>query len=233
MTAPTSMRQILDVLAALAPDSQPTKRLHVPNEDLADVPLAYAKVFNTQGSAASAAVRRVITAPAHSVEPIVKRARLHREEDLLRLGWLWVRTVDESGQLLSGSYMDYCMPRADDFPTIKVGLTETPCTHNPLGVKGCGEAGAIAAPAAVMNAVSAAEGAVPDATESAPRPEVEAPVDEPALEEAANPVPESVETTTPEEVATPDAAFEEPAAPEETPDAADGGVELHLPLIVR
>ena len=85
-------------------------------------------------------------------------------------------------------------------------------------------------PAAVLEA---AEGAVPDATESAPRPEVEAPVDEPALEEAANPVPESVETTTPEEVATPDAAFEEPAAPEEMPDAADGGVELHLPLIVR
>ncbi|MCA8932201.1 MAG: xanthine dehydrogenase family protein molybdopterin-binding subunit [Rhodospirillaceae bacterium] len=64
----------------------------------------------------------------------------------------------DTGQLLSGSYMDYCMPRADDFPTIKVGLTETPCTHNPLGVKGCGEAGAIAAPAAVMNAVTDAVG---------------------------------------------------------------------------
>ncbi|WP_455374443.1 xanthine dehydrogenase family protein molybdopterin-binding subunit [Limibacillus halophilus] len=59
----------------------------------------------------------------------------------------------ESGQLLSGSYMDYCMPRADNFPTMKLGFTETANPSNPLGVKGCGEAGAIAAPAAVMNAV--------------------------------------------------------------------------------
>ena len=59
----------------------------------------------------------------------------------------------ESGQLLTGSYMDYCMPRADDLPYFKVDTVETPCPHNPLGVKGCGEAGAIAAPAAVMNAI--------------------------------------------------------------------------------
>jgi carbon-monoxide dehydrogenase large subunit len=60
---------------------------------------------------------------------------------------------DASGQLLSGSFMDYTMPRADDVPSFKLGYQETPCPHNPLGVKGCGEAGAIAAPAAVMNAV--------------------------------------------------------------------------------
>jgi carbon-monoxide dehydrogenase large subunit len=59
----------------------------------------------------------------------------------------------ESGQLLTGTYMDYAMPRADDLPSFKVGVKETPCTHNPLGVKGCGEAGAIGAPAAVINAV--------------------------------------------------------------------------------
>jgi carbon-monoxide dehydrogenase large subunit len=59
----------------------------------------------------------------------------------------------ESGQLLTGSYMDYALPRAEDLPFFKVGMKETPCTHNPLGVKGCGEAGAIGAPAAVMNAV--------------------------------------------------------------------------------
>jgi carbon-monoxide dehydrogenase large subunit len=64
----------------------------------------------------------------------------------------------ESGQLLTGSYMDYAMPRADDLPSYNVGLTETPCPNNPLGVKGCGEAGAIAAPAAVMNAVTDALG---------------------------------------------------------------------------
>ncbi|MCC7215846.1 MAG: xanthine dehydrogenase family protein molybdopterin-binding subunit [Burkholderiales bacterium] len=59
----------------------------------------------------------------------------------------------ESGQLLSGSYMDYAMPRADDLPSFQVETRVTPCTHNPLGAKGCGEAGAIGAPAALMNAV--------------------------------------------------------------------------------
>src|SRR5690606_1341683 len=56
----------------------------------------------------------------------------------------------QSGQLLSGSYMDYAMPRADDLPSFEVATTVTPCTHNPLGVKGCGEAGAIGSPAAMM-----------------------------------------------------------------------------------
>ena len=49
--------------------------------------------------------------------------------------------------------MDYTMPRADNFPELKIGYTCTPATSNPLGAKGCGEAGAIAAPPAVMNAV--------------------------------------------------------------------------------
>jgi carbon-monoxide dehydrogenase large subunit len=64
----------------------------------------------------------------------------------------------ESGQLLTGSYMDYTMPRADDLPSYDLGFTVTPCPSNPLGVKGCGEAGAIASPAAVMNAVTDALG---------------------------------------------------------------------------
>ncbi len=59
----------------------------------------------------------------------------------------------DSGQLLTGSLMDYALPRADDVPSFKVGTRVTPCTHNPLGAKGCGEAGAIGAPAALMNAV--------------------------------------------------------------------------------
>jgi carbon-monoxide dehydrogenase large subunit len=59
----------------------------------------------------------------------------------------------DSGQLLTASYMDYVMPRAQDVPSFKLGYEVTPCTHNPLGVKGCGEAGAIGAPAAVINAV--------------------------------------------------------------------------------
>ena len=61
---------------------------------------------------------------------------------------------EESGQLLTGSYMDYAMPRADDLPFYSVDHScQTPCTHNPLGVKGCGEAGAIGSPPSVVNAV--------------------------------------------------------------------------------
>jgi carbon-monoxide dehydrogenase large subunit len=59
----------------------------------------------------------------------------------------------ESGQLLTGSLMDYAMPRADDFPVFQLDTVCTPCTHNPLGTKGCGEAGAIGSPPAVINAV--------------------------------------------------------------------------------
>jgi len=63
-------------------------------------------------------------------------------------------TYDANGQLLSGSYMDYTMPRADDLPMFTVDHScITPCTHNVLGVKGCGEAGAIGSPPAVINAV--------------------------------------------------------------------------------
>lgn len=65
------------------------------------------------------------------------------------------RTVyDENGQLLSGSFMDYCMPRADDLPSIELTMVEDmPCQTNPMGVKGAGEAGAIGACPAVINAL--------------------------------------------------------------------------------
>jgi carbon-monoxide dehydrogenase large subunit len=63
-----------------------------------------------------------------------------------------------SGQLLNGTYMDYTMPRADDLPSFTVDHTVTPCTHNPLGVKGCGEAGAIGSPPAFINALTDALG---------------------------------------------------------------------------
>ena len=65
---------------------------------------------------------------------------------------------DKEGQLLTASYMDYCMPRAGDLPSFQVAMNSTPCPSNPLGIKGCGEAGAIAAPAAVINAVTDALG---------------------------------------------------------------------------
>ena len=60
---------------------------------------------------------------------------------------------DDNGQLTTGSYMDYCMPRADDFPMFETATQITPCPHNPLGVKGAGEAGAIGSTPAVVNAV--------------------------------------------------------------------------------
>lgn len=62
---------------------------------------------------------------------------------------------DETGQLLTASYMDYCMPRADDLPSeFKLSTHETLCPGNPLGMKGCGEAGAIGSPPAVINAIT-------------------------------------------------------------------------------
>lgn len=62
----------------------------------------------------------------------------------------------KAGQLVTGSHMDYDMPRADNLPNFTVDTQVTPCPHRPPSVKGCGEAGAIAVPAAVMNAVTGA-----------------------------------------------------------------------------
>lgn len=64
----------------------------------------------------------------------------------------------DSGQLVTASYMDYTMPRADDLPSFAVSTTVTECPHNPLGIKGCGEAGAIGSPPAVINAITDAIG---------------------------------------------------------------------------
>lgn len=68
---------------------------------------------------------------------------------------LYERTVydTQTGQLVTGSFMDYCMPRADNVPDMKFSYNEIPCSANPLGVKGCGEAGAIGAPPAIINAL--------------------------------------------------------------------------------
>ena len=95
----------------------------------------------------------------HIVNPMIVEGQVHGGlaqgigQALLEHG-----VYDETGQLLSGSYMDYTMPRADDLPSFTVDTTTTPCTHNPLGVKGCGEAGAIGSTAAVINAVTNALG---------------------------------------------------------------------------
>ena len=67
---------------------------------------------------------------------------------------LFEHTVyDESGQLLSGSFMDYCMPRADNLPNFDFSTHEVPCQNNAMGVKGCGEAGSVGSPASIINAI--------------------------------------------------------------------------------
>ena len=67
---------------------------------------------------------------------------------------LWENAVyDDHGQLVTGTLLDYALPRAHNLPTFETDRTVTPCPHNPLGVKGVGEAGSIASPAAVTNAV--------------------------------------------------------------------------------
>lgn len=60
---------------------------------------------------------------------------------------------DDAGQLLTGSFQDYCMPRADDLPNFDVAIHSTPCAHNPLKAKGCAEVGSVGVPPAVINAV--------------------------------------------------------------------------------
>lgn len=65
---------------------------------------------------------------------------------------------NDNGQLMTGSYMDYCMPRADDLPSFTIDHNSTVCPGNPLGIKGCGEAGAIGAPPAIINAITDAIG---------------------------------------------------------------------------
>jgi carbon-monoxide dehydrogenase large subunit len=59
----------------------------------------------------------------------------------------------ESGQLVSSTFGEYCMPRADDLPDFRMDFHEVPCRTNPLGVKGVGEAGSVGAPPTVINAI--------------------------------------------------------------------------------
>jgi carbon-monoxide dehydrogenase large subunit len=67
---------------------------------------------------------------------------------------LWEEAIyDDGGQLITGTMLDYALPRAHNLPSFETAHTTTPCPHNPLGVKGIGEAGAIASPVAVTNAV--------------------------------------------------------------------------------
>jgi carbon-monoxide dehydrogenase large subunit len=89
------------------------------------------------------------------INPMIVEGQIHGGvAQGLGQGMLEACRYDARGQLLSGSFMDYAVPRADDLPFISSLCDEgQPCTHNPLGAKGCGEAGAIGAPAALVGAV--------------------------------------------------------------------------------
>ena len=89
------------------------------------------------------------------VNPLIVRGQVHGGVAQGIGQAVFERTLYDpsSGQLLSGSYMDYALPRAGDLPDIQVELIVVPCETNPLGVKGAGEAGAVGSPPAVMNAI--------------------------------------------------------------------------------
>ena len=89
------------------------------------------------------------------VNPLIVTGQMHGAITQ-GIGQALLETVvydNHSGQLLTGSFMDYALPRADDLPFYKTDFNNTRCMTNPLGVKGCGEAGTIAAPPAIANAI--------------------------------------------------------------------------------
>ncbi len=91
----------------------------------------------------------------HALNPLIVRGQVHGGVAQGVGQAFYERTSydPESGQLLSASFMDYALPRADDLPDIEVDFIEVPCETNPLGVKGAGEAGAVGSPPAVINAL--------------------------------------------------------------------------------
>ncbi|MBR0651231.1 xanthine dehydrogenase family protein molybdopterin-binding subunit [Roseomonas terrae] len=97
----------------------------------------------------------VVDDVGHALNPLIVRGQVHGGVTQGIGQALHERTAydGESGQLLSASFMDYALPRAEDLPDIDVDLIEVPCETNPLGVKGAGEAGAVGSPPAVMNAL--------------------------------------------------------------------------------
>jgi carbon-monoxide dehydrogenase large subunit len=95
----------------------------------------------------------------HVINPMIVEGQVHGGiAQGVGQAMLESAVYDETGQLLTASYMDYTMPRANDLPSFGVAMTDTPCPTNPLGVKGCGEAGAIASPVALINAITNALG---------------------------------------------------------------------------
>jgi carbon-monoxide dehydrogenase large subunit len=106
----------------------------------------------------------VVDDVGHALNPLIVRGQVHGGVTQGIGQALMERTSydGDSGQLLSASFMDYALPRAEDLPDIDVDLIEVPCETNPMGVKGAGEAGAVGSPPAVMNALVHALGVAVD-----------------------------------------------------------------------
>lgn len=106
----------------------------------------------------------VVDDVGHALNPLIVRGQVHGGVTQGIGQALMERTSydNDSGQLLSASFMDYALPRAEDLPDIDVDLIEVPCETNPMGVKGAGEAGAVGSPPAVMNALVDALGVAVD-----------------------------------------------------------------------
>ncbi len=106
----------------------------------------------------------VVDDVGHALNPLIVHGQVHGGVTQGIGQALLERTAydSESGQLVSASFMDYALPRADDLPPIDVDLMEVPCETNPLGVKGAGEAGAVGSPPAVINALVDALGVAVD-----------------------------------------------------------------------
>jgi carbon-monoxide dehydrogenase large subunit len=96
----------------------------------------------------------VVHDPGRAINPTIVEAQLQGGAvQGLAAGLMEGLVYDEAGQLLTGTLMDYAIPRSDDVPSIPVALTEHRSVINPLGVKGVGESGAIPGAAAIVNAV--------------------------------------------------------------------------------
>jgi aerobic carbon-monoxide dehydrogenase large subunit len=96
----------------------------------------------------------VVHDPGRAINPAIVEGQLQGGAvQGLSAGLLEELVYDESGQLLTGSFMDYCIPKCDDLPSLPVALTEHPSVINPLGVKGVGESGAIPGAAVIVNAI--------------------------------------------------------------------------------
>jgi carbon-monoxide dehydrogenase large subunit len=117
---------------------------------------AHIAVVEVDGETGEVALKRYIAVDdcGRVINPMIVEGQIHGGIVQGVGQALWEGAVyDEQGQLLTGSMMDYALPKADAFPMFELGMTETPTTVNPLGVKGIGETGTIASTPAVYNAV--------------------------------------------------------------------------------